>query len=81
MNPRKFQACQYLIDYHERRGDKVIIFSDELYSLIRYAKKLGKPYIYGGTPQNERLHILENFQYNPQISKSWTMCIFTRAFN
>ena len=77
MNPRKFQACQYLIDYHERRGDKVIIFSDELYSLIRYAKKLGKPYIYGGTPQNERLHILENFQYNPQISKSWTMCIFT----
>ncbi|KAM7223889.1 P-loop containing nucleoside triphosphate hydrolase protein [Rhypophila decipiens] len=68
MNPTKFQACQYLIDYHERRGDKVIIFSDELYSLIQYAKKLGKPYIYGGTPQAERLHILSNFQYNPQIN-------------
>ncbi|KAM7196028.1 P-loop containing nucleoside triphosphate hydrolase protein [Naviculisporaceae sp. PSN 640] len=68
MNPRKFQACQYLIDYHERRGDKIIIFSDELYSLIQYAKKLEKPYIYGGTPQAERLHILSNFQYNPVIN-------------
>ncbi len=25
MNPRKFQACQFLIKYHEDRGDKVIV--------------------------------------------------------
>jgi hypothetical protein len=33
MNPRKFQACQYLIRVHEERGDKVIVFSDNLFAL------------------------------------------------
>ena len=68
MNPRKFQACQFLIDYHERRGDKIIVFSDNVYALERYAKKLGKAYIYGDTPQAERLRILENFQHNDQVN-------------
>ncbi|KAG1142154.1 hypothetical protein G6F37_007722 [Rhizopus arrhizus] len=68
MNPKKFQACQYLIGYHERRGDKIIVFSDNVYALIEYAKKLGKPYIYGGTGQQERMRILQNFQYNPAVN-------------
>jgi len=68
MNPRKFQACQFLIDYHEKRGDKVIVFSDNVFALQRYALKLNKAYIYGGTPQNERLQILENFQHNEQVN-------------
>ncbi|TPR06941.1 60Kd inner membrane family protein [Aspergillus niger] len=68
MNPRKFQACQFLIDYHEKRGDKVIVFSDNVYALQRYALKLNKAYIYGGTPQNERMRILENFQHNEQVN-------------
>lgn len=68
MNPRKFQACQFLIDYHERRGDKVIVFSDNVYALEKYALALGKAYIYGGTPQAERLRILENFQHNEQVN-------------
>ncbi|MCJ1475854.1 DNA repair helicase RAD25 [Lambiella insularis] len=68
MNPRKFQAAQFLIDYHEKRGDKVIVFSDNVYALERYALKLNKAYIYGGTPQNERLRILENFQHNEQVN-------------
>ena len=68
MNPRKFQACQFLIDYHEKRGDKIIVFSDNVYALERYALKLNKAYIYGGTPQNERLRILENFQHNEQVN-------------
>ena len=33
MNPNKFQACQFLIQYHEERGDKVIVFSDNVYAL------------------------------------------------
>ena len=68
MNPRKFQACQFLIDYHEKRGDKVIVFSDNVFALERYALKLNKAYIFGGTPQNERLRILENFQHNEQVN-------------
>ena len=33
MNPNKFQACQFLIKYHEDRGDKVIVFSDNVFAL------------------------------------------------
>lgn len=68
MNPRKFQACQFLIDYHEKRGDKIIVFSDNVYALHVYAQKLQKVFIYGGTVQSERLRILENFQHNPNIN-------------
>ncbi|SCU93446.1 LAME_0F03818g1_1 [Lachancea meyersii CBS 8951] len=68
MNPTKFQACQFLIQYHEKRGDKIIVFSDNVYALQEYALKLGKPFIYGSTPQQERMNILQNFQFNDQIN-------------
>ncbi|KAL9635199.1 MAG: hypothetical protein Q9164_003617 [Protoblastenia rupestris] len=68
MNPRKFQACQFLIDYHEKRGDKVIVFSDNVFALKAYALKLKKFYIYGGTPQSERLRVLENFQHSELVN-------------
>ncbi|GAA5971386.1 hypothetical protein JCM21900_004315 [Sporobolomyces salmonicolor] len=68
MNPKKFQACQFLIQYHENRGDKIIVFSDNVYALEAYAKKLGKLYIHGGTPQVERMRILQNFQHNPIVN-------------
>jgi DNA excision repair protein ERCC-3 len=65
MNPNKLRACQFLIEYHERRGDKIIVFSDDVYALITYAKILGKPYICGPTSQTERMRVLQNFQFNP----------------
>ncbi len=33
MNPKKFQSCQFLIKYHEDRGDKIIVFSDNVFAL------------------------------------------------
>lgn len=68
MNPTKFQACQFLIDYHEKRDDKIICFSDNVYALREYALKLGKPFIYGATSQQERLKILQNFQHNNKVN-------------
>ena len=68
MNPNKFQACQFLIDYHEKRGDKIIVFSDNVYALQQYARKLKKYFIYGGTSQQERMSILELFQYNDMVN-------------
>ncbi|KAJ2906879.1 uncharacterized protein MKZ38_010377 [Zalerion maritima] len=68
MNPNKFQACQYLIKYHESRGDKIIVFSDNIFALEKYARGLGKAYIYGDTPQSERMNVLENFQHNPKVN-------------
>ncbi|CCL98805.1 uncharacterized protein FIBRA_00810 [Fibroporia radiculosa] len=67
MNPRKFQACQFLIKYHEDRGDKIIVFSDNVFALEAYAKKLKKPYIHGGTGQVERMRILQWFQHSPDV--------------
>ncbi|KAG0146359.1 hypothetical protein CROQUDRAFT_702780 [Cronartium quercuum f. sp. fusiforme G11] len=68
MNPQKFQACQFLIKFHEERGDKIIVFSDNVYALEAYAKKLRKLFIHGGTPQVERMRILQNFQHNPLVN-------------
>lgn len=68
MNPRKFQACQFLIDYHEKRGDKIIVFADNIYALKAYATKLNKAFIYGATGNAERMRILENFQHNDKIN-------------
>lgn len=68
MNPTKIQICQYLIEKHEKRGDKIIVFSDSVLALMEYAKKLGKPFIYGPTSQTERMRILKQFQTNPQIN-------------
>jgi DNA excision repair protein ERCC-3 len=80
INPNKFQACQYLIHYHESRGDKIIVFSDNVWALEKYAHKLGKPYIHGGTPEGERLRILSRFQHDPALNTiflskvSWGGC-------
>ncbi|KAF9737087.1 hypothetical protein PMIN06_001847 [Paraphaeosphaeria minitans] len=67
LNPYKFQACQFLIDYHHKRGDKTIVFSDNVYALTKYSIKLGCPQIHGGTSQHERQLVLENFRNNPAI--------------
>ncbi|KXN68478.1 DNA repair helicase rad25 [Conidiobolus coronatus NRRL 28638] len=68
MNPKKLQACQFLIKFHEGRGDKIIVFSDNVFALRAYALKLKKPFIYGATAQQERMRILQQFQYNPAVS-------------
>ncbi|XP_078713091.1 general transcription and DNA repair factor IIH helicase/translocase subunit XPB isoform X3 [Lampetra fluviatilis] len=68
MNPNKFRACQFLIRFHERRNDKVIVFADNVFALKEYAVRLNKPYIYGPTSQGERMQILQNFKHNPKIN-------------
>lgn len=50
MNPTKLRTVEYLVNFHEARGDKIIVFSDLVYSLKLYADMLKKPLIYGETP-------------------------------
>ncbi len=57
MNPHKFRACQYLMLSHEERGDRVIIFSDNVFALRAYARKLDRPFIDGSVQQNERMQV------------------------
>lgn len=33
MNPTKFRTCEFLVNKHEARGDKIIIFSDQVLKL------------------------------------------------
>ncbi|KAL1529660.1 hypothetical protein AB1Y20_000601 [Prymnesium parvum] len=62
MNPNKFRSCEYLIRFHEARGDKVIVFSDNVFALKKYAVKMGRPMIFGATSQNERMLWLQEFK-------------------
>ncbi|KAG8985311.1 hypothetical protein FRB90_004787 [Tulasnella sp. 427] len=64
MSPNKFRACQFLINYHEKRGDKVIVFSDNVFALKEYARTFGRPFICGDVSQTERVRILEAFQHD-----------------
>lgn len=69
MNPNKFRACEFLIQFHEReRGDKIIVFADNLFALTEYAMKLRKPMIYGATSHVERTKILEAFKTSKDVN-------------
>ena len=68
MNPSKVRACQYLVQYHEARGDKVIVFSDNLFALREYAVRMKKPFLYGGTGHQERTRVLHAFKTNPAVN-------------
>lgn len=71
MNPNKFRACEYLIRVHEQRGDKVLVFSDNVFAIKKYAHMLKRPFIYGGTGDAERIEFLHHFQHDPDMN-----CLF-----
>ncbi|XP_014256066.1 general transcription and DNA repair factor IIH helicase subunit XPB [Cimex lectularius] len=81
MNPNKFRAAQFLIRYHEKRGDKTIVFSDNVFALKHYAIKMNKPYIYGPTSQNERIQILQNFKFNPKVNTIFVSKVADTSFD
>ncbi|XP_013190628.1 general transcription and DNA repair factor IIH helicase subunit XPB [Amyelois transitella] len=81
MNPSKFRACQFLVRYHEKRGDKTIVFSDNVFALRHYAVKMNKPYIYGPTSQNERIQILQNFKFNPKVNTIFVSKVADTSFD
>ncbi|SAM07816.1 hypothetical protein [Absidia glauca] len=69
LNPQKMQLCQRLIQYHEAMGDKVLVYCDHIEALKLYAEKLGRPYIYGGTPTAEAQALLKRFQIDATVTK------------
>lgn len=81
MNPSKFRNTQFLIKYHEKRGDKTIVFSDNVFALKHYAIKMNKPYIYGPTSQNERIQILQNFKFNQKVNTIFVSKVADTSFD
>ena len=66
VNPTKIRTCEYLVQHHAKRGDKIIIFSDDVPALILYCEGLRAvqevPYIFGGTAEHERQKWLRAFK-------------------
>jgi len=67
-NPNKFISCQYLVEMHEKRGDKIIVFSDDIFALKWLARYLERPYISGEVSQQERLNVLEYFKQTSEVN-------------
>ena len=52
----------------QARGDKIIVFADNIFALREYATRMVRPYIYGATSHVERTRILHQFKHNPKAS-------------
>ncbi len=65
LNPNKVAACRELVDVHKKRGDKILVFSDDIFALKRYAELLQVPMLYGDTPAADRLQIISGFKTSP----------------
>lgn len=57
------ELCRHV----QQRGDKVIVFSDNIFALTKYAQALKKPLIYGGTSHAERTRVLHAFKHSPDV--------------
>lgn len=68
LNPTKFRTTEYLMTYHKERGDKIILFSDDVPALLLYCELLKIPYIYGQTTQQERTSVLNSFKSHPKFN-------------
>ena len=62
MNPNKVKTCKDLVEKHEARGDKILVFCDDVFGAKQYAEILVVPMIIGETHQDDRLSILEKFR-------------------
>ena len=64
LNPTKIKVCEYLMKYHTHkdRGDKVIIFADDVVALELICKSMGVPFIIGKTQEEERREFISKFK-------------------
>lgn len=67
MNPEKFRVCQFLIQYHEARGDKILVFSDNVFALQEYAQALKRPFLFGKHSNSARNEWFQRFRHSPNV--------------
>jgi len=71
-NPNKFRAVAHLMRYHEARGEKVLIFSQDIAVLKMFSGLLNRYHIYGALNWPERLEILKKFKHSTTTN---TLCL------
>lgn len=62
MNPNKLQACEFLIRFHELRGDKILVFVDDIWPLKTIARKFGREFLAGDVKHADRTRIFKQFR-------------------
>jgi len=68
MNPNKCITCDYLVNYHESRGDRVLVFCDHLIVGRFLADLLNRDYVSGSMPLKERIVKYSQFRLSPAAS-------------
>lgn len=68
-NPVKCWAMDFLLKFHEGRGDKVIIFSESIFAIQLYASQYQGIVIAGSTPQREREAYIHAFRNTDTVNK------------
>lgn len=61
-NPSQVVVCIKLLERHLKKGQKVLIFCEDLFGLAWFAKVLRRDYIDGTTPLDTREKILDSFR-------------------
>jgi len=62
LNPYKYVALRKLLEDHRAKGDKILIFSENVAAIKRYGTALRCWFMHGGTPDQEREHLLRRFR-------------------
>ncbi|KAF4676486.1 hypothetical protein FOL47_006124 [Perkinsus chesapeaki] len=67
-NTNKLTACEYLVALHESRGDKIIVFCDNVVLLKEMAQRTKKAFICGSVSMAERMACIRCFQHSDKIN-------------
>lgn len=68
MNPNKIHACEYLVKYHEKQGDKILVFCDNIIAIRLYSLAMKRPYIDGSVGERERESLFQSFRENKDLN-------------
>lgn len=64
MNPNKLETARILMEYHEKRGDKILIMADRIQVVEFFGTKYHRYMILGKTSIEEREELFEKFRAN-----------------
>ena len=80
-NPNKINMLESLIQYHENKGDKILVFCDSLAILIPLASKLARIALHGDTKNEYRQSVFSQFKNGNRVNTIILSSIGDKALN
>ena len=62
MNPNKLELARIIMEYHEKRGDRVLIMADRVEEVETFGKRYKRKFMHGGVSSYERDILLREFR-------------------